>query len=83
MTDESNPTDNAKQKAWRKRSTALEALGVDPFEPQMPTDEDRLAQVQAILKEYEVAIGKGAERAQGNCQAPNVGKAWHGADGAR
>jgi hypothetical protein len=35
----------------------LEALGLDPYAPQFPADEDRRLQVQAILKEYDVAIG--------------------------
>src|SRR5262249_9136019 len=50
-------TDN-KQQAWRQRCSQLEALGLDPYNPQVPTDEERCLQFQAILKEYEVAIGK-------------------------
>jgi hypothetical protein len=47
-----------KQQAWRQRCSQLEALGLDPYDPQFPADEDRRLQVQAILKEYDVAIGK-------------------------
>jgi hypothetical protein len=58
MTDEteSNTTEKARRQAWQERCTKLEALGVDPSSP-MPTDEDGRLQVQAILKEYEIAIG--------------------------
>jgi hypothetical protein len=51
-------TDNAKQKAWQRRCSQLEALGLDPYAPQVPTDDSRHPQVEAILTEYKVAIGE-------------------------
>jgi hypothetical protein len=44
-------------KAWPRRCSQLEALGVDTYAPQVPTDDSRYPQVQAILNEYKVAIG--------------------------
>lgn len=49
--------DNNKQQAWQRRCSQLEALGIDPYDPQFPADEERRLQVKAILKEYDVAIG--------------------------
>lgn len=51
-------TDDGNKQAWRRRSLQLESLGLDPYDPRFPADEERRLQVQAILKEYDVAIGK-------------------------
>lgn len=48
-------TDDAKQAAWRRFCEQLEALGVDPYSPDVPEDDPRHEQVQAILAEYEAA----------------------------
>lgn len=51
-------TNEAKQQAWRRLCSQLEALGLDPYAPQMPPDESHHPQVQAILAEYKAAIGE-------------------------
>jgi hypothetical protein len=50
-------TNDYRTKAWPRRCSQLEALGVDTYAPQVPTDDSRYPQVQAILNEYKVAIG--------------------------
>lgn len=45
-------TDDAKQAAWRRFCEQLEALGVDPYSPEVPEDDPRHGQVQAIIAEY-------------------------------
>jgi hypothetical protein len=51
-------TDDGKQQAWRRLCSELEALCVDPDDPQVPPDDPRHPQVQAALTEYKVAIGE-------------------------
>jgi hypothetical protein len=51
-------TDEAKQQAWRRLCSQLEALGIDPYTPQVPADHPHHSQVQAILADYKVAIGE-------------------------
>jgi hypothetical protein len=48
-------TDNAKQEAWRGYCRKLEALGVDPYDPDIPADDPRHQQVTAIVTEYRSA----------------------------
>ncbi len=50
--------DDAKQKGWRRLCSQLEALGIDPYAPQVPPDDPRLPLVQAALTEYKVALGE-------------------------
>lgn len=45
-------TDDAKQAAWRQFCEQLEALGVNPHSPEVPEDDPRHEQVQAIVAEY-------------------------------
>ena len=45
-------TENAKETAWRKCCEQLEALGVDPYAPDIPVNDDRHEQVQTIVAEY-------------------------------
>lgn len=45
-------TDDAKQAAWRRFCEQLEALGVNPHSPEVPEDDPRHEQVQAIVAEY-------------------------------
>lgn len=45
-------TDDAKQAAWRRFREQLETLGVDPYSPDVPEDDERHEQVQAIVAEY-------------------------------
>jgi len=45
-------TDDAKQTAWRQFCEQLEALGVNPHLPDVPEDDPRHEQVQAIVAEY-------------------------------
>ena len=45
-------TDDAKQTAWRQFCEQLEALGVNPHSPEVPEDDPRHEQVQAIVAEY-------------------------------
>jgi hypothetical protein len=51
-------TDDARQQAWRRFCAQLEALGVDPYSPQVPADDPRHPQVQALLTEYKIAAGE-------------------------
>ncbi|QJW92559.1 hypothetical protein [Frigoriglobus tundricola] len=48
-------TDDAKQAAWREYCRQLEAIGVDPYAPDLPADDPRHAQMFAIVTEYEAA----------------------------
>lgn len=48
-------TDDAKQAAWREYCRQLEAIGVDPYAPDLPADDPRQAQVVAIVTEHEAA----------------------------
>jgi hypothetical protein len=48
-------TDDAKQEAWGRYCSQLEALDVDPYSPDVPADDDRHEQVEAIIAEYEAA----------------------------
>jgi hypothetical protein len=49
-------TDDAKQEAWRRYCSQLEALGVDPYSPDFAAGNDRLReQVKEIIAEYEAA----------------------------
>jgi hypothetical protein len=47
--------DDAKQAAWREYCQKLEALGVDPYAPDLPADDPRHEQVVAIITEYKAA----------------------------
>jgi hypothetical protein len=51
-------TNDAKRQAWGRLCTQLEPLGIDPYAPQVPSDDPRYSQVQAALVEYKVAIGE-------------------------
>lgn len=46
-------TDDAKQSAWREYCRKLEAIGVDPYAPEVPNDDPRHEHVVAIIAEYE------------------------------
>ena len=48
----SEDTNNA---AWPEYCRKLEALGVDPYAPDLPADDSRHEQVQAIVNEYKAA----------------------------
>jgi hypothetical protein len=50
--------DDNKDEAWRRLCSQLEPLKVDPYSPQVPSDDSRYPQVQAILNEYKVATGE-------------------------
>ena len=45
-------TDDAKQAAWRRFCEQLEAIRVNPHSPEVPEDDPRHEQVQAIVAEY-------------------------------
>ncbi len=51
-------TNETKQQAWRRLCSQPEALGLDSYGSQVPPDDSRHPQVQAILSEYKVAIGE-------------------------
>ena len=44
-----------RKKAWGDYCRKLEALGVDPYDPDLPADDSRREQVEAIVAEYEAA----------------------------
>ncbi|MFO1044791.1 MAG: hypothetical protein U0941_23715 [Planctomycetaceae bacterium] len=46
-------TDDAKQAAWREYCRKLEAIGVDPYAPDVPNNDPRHEQVAAIVAEYD------------------------------
>ena len=45
-------TDDAKTTAWREYCRKLEAIGVDPYAPNLPDDDPRHEQVVAMVAEY-------------------------------
>lgn len=47
--------DDANHAAWRDYCQKLDALGVDPYAPDLPADDPRHEQVTAIVSEYKAA----------------------------
>jgi hypothetical protein len=45
-------TDDAKQAAWHHYCKRLEVLGVDPYKPDLPTDDPRHDDVKVIVADY-------------------------------
>ena len=45
-------TDDAQQAAWERYCKALEALGVDPYQPNLPPDDPHHEEVKLIVAEY-------------------------------